>query len=726
MLSQTSSFFLQSIVIFLIFNINISWASSTNKLFGDVRNITVYALEDEKYLNHYDIYQSLKLNISWLPPNENMQPSSYSVTVTSMSSEKSNLAICPKGILSYITKNNSELNVLLPQSELSTGVPESYIRPSCSYKIEVYANPRKKPTGTAQEIIYKVPECVSHKCDCTNRKSVLPIPRVNVTVNTCQVIITWSIETNDTHVHSYKVSIGIPPLISKARFPVYNISQIGITEAKTNIFLWNLYNGYQCNELKDNYKIFVTAIDDHGCFGNHGIFTINLLDQSSSLQNYFIIFVPVTLVICIIFSLFSFIFFKKKKQKFIWRKGHTSRIQEIDSISKCKSNWVNSILQKHNMLYTQCNTEVIPYKHETSEFEIPYNSLKLTSELGEGQFSKVYLGYINNNATPVAVKMSRLSNELNKLDMYREFMEEIEIMIKAGQHPHLVNLIGYSIVPNKSVYIILEYMKGGNLLAYLHSIRDKKTESGFIQNIFNKYGFGFGSLETLYTTINTLSISSTYSKNDELKLPSSRYVNLECFKKEENAINMQAEVERNQFIQFALDIAKGMEHLESKGIIHRDLAARNILLTSNLSLKISDFGLSRNGIYTINDMSSKIRQLPVRWMSPETLQDRIFSSKSDVWSFAVVLWEIGTFGAFPYSHVPDNKLLEHIIIEKQCLSQPKNVPCDIYKIMQYCWAFQPENRPTFAQLVLDLQALIGFLPLQNAKNNPCYTLLSYS
>lgn len=141
--------------------------------------------------------------------------------------------------------------------------------------------------------------------------------------------------------------------------------------------------------------------------------------------------------------------------------------------------------------------KVIPCKHETNEFEIPYNSLKLTSELGEGQFSKVYLGHINNNATPVAVKISRLSNELNKLDVYREFMEEIEIMIKAGQHPHLVNLMGYSIVPNKSIYIILEYMEGGNLLRYLHSIRDKKAESGFIKNIFHKYGLGFGSSESI-------------------------------------------------------------------------------------------------------------------------------------------------------------------------------------------------------------------------------------
>lgn len=77
MLSQTSSFISQCIVIFLMFNINVLWTSNTNKFVGNVKNITVYALKDENYLNNSDIYKYLKLNISWLSPNGNKQPSSY-------------------------------------------------------------------------------------------------------------------------------------------------------------------------------------------------------------------------------------------------------------------------------------------------------------------------------------------------------------------------------------------------------------------------------------------------------------------------------------------------------------------------------------------------------------------------------------------------------------------------------------------------------------------------
>uniref|UniRef100_A0A8C7M7W2 Protein kinase domain-containing protein n=1 Tax=Oncorhynchus kisutch TaxID=8019 RepID=A0A8C7M7W2_ONCKI len=141
------------------------------------------------------------------------------------------------------------------------------------------------------------------------------------------------------------------------------------------------------------------------------------------------------------------------------------------------------------------------------------------------------------------------------------------------------------------------------------------------------------------------------------------------------------------------DVSEGMEHLEAHGFIHRDLAARNCLVNDALVVKVSDFGMAR---YVLDDQytSSSGAKFPVKWSPPEVFNFCKYSSKSDVWSFGVLMWEVFTEGKMPFEHNPNHKVVM-MVLEGHRLYRPKKATPNIYDIMLRCWHEVHHTLPAF-------------------------------
>uniref|UniRef100_A0A3P9KJQ4 Tyrosine-protein kinase receptor Tie-1 n=1 Tax=Oryzias latipes TaxID=8090 RepID=A0A3P9KJQ4_ORYLA len=277
---------------------------------------------------------------------------------------------------------------------------------------------------------------------------------------------------------------------------------------------------------------------------------------------------------------------------------------------------------------------------------LEWEDIKFEDVIGEGNFGQVIKAMIKKDGSKISAAIKMLKEFASEND-HRDFAGELEVLCKLGHHPNIINLIGAC--ENRGyLYIAIEYAPYGNLLDFLRKSRVLETDPAFAKE--------HGTASTLTS---------------------------------------------QQLLQFAVDVATGMHYLSDKQFIHRDLAARNVLVGDNLVAKIADFGLSRGEeVYVKKTMG----RLPVRWMAIESLNYSVYTTKSDVWSFGVLLWEIVSLGGTPYCGMTCAELYEKLP-QGYRMEKPKNCDDEVYELMKQCWRDRPYERPPFSQISLQLSRM---------------------
>ncbi|XP_063047864.1 inactive tyrosine-protein kinase 7 [Engraulis encrasicolus] len=150
-------------------------------------------------------------------------------------------------------------------------------------------------------------------------------------------------------------------------------------------------------------------------------------------------------------------------------------------------------------------------------------------------------------------------------------------------------------------------------------------------------------------------------------------------------------------VSICAQVASAMEHLSSQRFVHRDLATRNCLISGQRHVKVSALGLSKD-VYNSEYYHYRQVWIPLRWMPAEAVFEDDFSTKSDVWAFGVLMWEVFSHGELPHAKLSDDEVLEALQAGKLKLPAAEGCPSKVSKMAARCWAPSPKERPSFSEL----------------------------
>uniref|UniRef100_A0AAQ5XVL9 Protein tyrosine kinase 7 (inactive) n=1 Tax=Amphiprion ocellaris TaxID=80972 RepID=A0AAQ5XVL9_AMPOC len=283
------------------------------------------------------------------------------------------------------------------------------------------------------------------------------------------------------------------------------------------------------------------------------------------------------------------------------------------------------------------------HSHVNDKLHFPRTNLQTITTLGKGEFGEVLLSKAKGieEAEEETVVLLK-SLQTRDEQLQLDFRREAEMFAKLS-HPNVVRLLGLCREAEPH-YMILEYYDLGDLKQFLRISK---------------------------------------SKDDKVK---------------------SQPISTKTKVSICAQVAHGMEHLSNHRFVHKDLAARNCLINSQRRVKVSSLSLSKD-VYNSEYYHYRQAWIPLRWLPTESVFEDDFSTKSDVWAFGVLMWEVFSHGEMPYSKLNDDEVLEGLQTGKLKLPIPEGCPSKIYKLMTRCWALSLKERPSFTDIVHTLGEL---------------------